>query len=407
VKSSVLRSRPVLALLVAETVSMTGSQMTWLALPWFVLATTGSAARMGLVVTAELGSVALFGIPAGALAARLGARRTILVTNACVGPMMLSIPLLHWAGALSFPLLLAIVFVSGVFWAPYFAAQRAALPELLGEDEALVGDANAFLQATQRVTLLLGPVMAGALIGAIGAPAVLIVDAGTFLFAFVVIALFVPRTDRVLPEEDARGVLSGARFLIRDPFLRKWAVFLAVGDAAWQALFAALPFYAFTHYHQNAKLAGLLLACFGVSAVVGNAISMRLRQRVDTALLIAFGVVAQALPLWLLVAAGPAWVVAVALLLSGLANGIVNPSLHAMLTMRVPPALRTQGLSAILTADMLLAPVGYLLAGFVLQHWGVGPIFLVVPLVQTLAMGGRAASMLRERGRAQPVLAGD
>jgi MFS family permease len=134
---------------------------------------------------------------------------------------------------------------------------------------------------------------------------------------------------------------------------------------------------------------------------------MRLRQRVDTALLIAFGVVAQALPLWLLVAAGPAWVVAVALLLSGLANGIVNPSLHAMLTMRVPPALRTQGLSAILTADMLLAPVGYLLAGFVLQHWGVGPIFLVVPLVQTLAMGGRAASMLRERGRAQPVLAGD
>ena len=406
-KTGVLRSRPVLALLVAETVSMTGSQMTWLALPWFVLATSGSGTRMGLVVTAELVSVALFGIPGGAVAGRIGARRTLLVTNACVGPMMLAIPFLHWGGLLSFPLLLAIVFVSGAFWAPYFAAQRSALPELLGEDEALVGDANAFLQATQRGTLLLGPVLAGALIGAIGAPSVLIVDAGTFLFAFVTIALFVPRAERVLPEEDVRGVLGGARHLLRDPFLRQWAVFLAVGDAAWQALFAALPFYAFTRYHENAKLAGLLIACFGVSAVVGNAISMRLRKRIDTYALIGFGVLGQALPLWLLVAAGPAWIVALALLLAGFANGIVNPSLHAMLTMRLPPAIRTQGLSAILTADMLLAPVGYLAAGVVLQHWGVGPIFLAVPLVQTLAMGGRAVSMLRERGRVVPALADD
>ena len=134
---------------------------------------------------------------------------------------------------------------------------------------------------------------------------------------------------------------------------------------------------------------------------------MRLRKQVDAFVLIAVGVIAQALPLWLLVAAGPAWIVALALLLAGLANGIVNPSLHAMLTMRLPPAIRTQGLSAILTADMLLAPVGYLVAGVVLQHWGVGPIFLAVPLVQTLAMGGRAVSMLRERGRPVPALAGD
>jgi MFS family permease len=323
---------------------MTGSQMTWLALPWFVLATSGSAARMGVVVTAELGAVAIFGVPGGAVAGRIGARRTMLVTNLLVGPMMLSIPLLHWAGLLSFGLLLGIVFASGAFWAPYFAAQRAALPELVGEDEALVGEANAFLQAAQRVTLLLGPLLAGSLIGVIGAPAVLIVDAGTFLFALVVIVLFVPAPERpVVIEEDARGMLAGLRYVVRDPFLRLWTVILSVGDAAWQALFAALPFYAFTRYHHDPKVAGILIACFGVSAVAGNALSFRIRPRVDALRLIAFGVVAQALPLWLLVAAGPAWIVAVALLLARFANGIVNPSVHAQLTIRLPPALRTQG----------------------------------------------------------------
>jgi MFS family permease len=394
------------ALLVAEAVSMTGSQMTWLALPWFVLSTTDSATRMGLVVTAEFVSVAVFGIPGGALAARIGARRTLLVTNAAVGPLMLSIPLLHWAGLLSFPLLLAIVFVSGAFWAPYFAAQRAALPELLGEDEALVGEANAFLQATQRGTLLLGPVLAGALIGAIGAPSVLIVDAATFLFAFVTIAVLVPPARRVGQPQAAGGVLAGLRHVAYDPFLRGWTVAIAVGDAAWQALFAALPFYAFTHYDENAKLAGVLLACFGVAAVAGNVLSFRVRQRVDSLLLLAVGGLAQALPLWLLVAAGPAWIVALALLLAGLANGIVNPSLHALLTLRLPPAIRTQGLSAILTADMLLAPAGYLVAGVVLQHRGVTPIFIAVPLVQTIAMGTRAVTALRERALVASTSAG-
>ncbi len=398
----VLRNRSVRALLVAEVVSMTGSQMTALALPWFVLATTGSAARMGIVVTAELVSVAVFGIPGGAVAGRIGARRSLLLTNVCAGPLILSIPLLHWAGLLSFPLLVTITFAQGVFWAPYFAAQRAALPELLGEDEALVGEANAFLQASQRVTLLLGPVLAGALIGALGAPAVLVVDAGTFLFALVTIVVFVPaREGPVEIDEDARGMLAGLRYVARDPFLRQWAVILAVGDAAWQALFAALPFYAFTRYHQDAKVAGILIACFGVSAVVGNALSFRIRPRVDPMRLIAVGVIAQALPLWLLVAAGPAWIVALALLLAGLANGVVNPSLHALLTMRLPPSLRTQGLAAILVADITLAPVGYLSAGLVLGHYGVTPVFVAVPLVQTLAMSARALSALRERERLQ------
>jgi MFS family permease len=398
----VLHNRPVRALLVAEVVSMTGSQMTGLALPWFVLATTGSAARMGLVVTAELVSVAVFGIPGGAVAGRIGARRTLLVTNICSGPLVLSVPLLHWAGLLSFPLLLGISFAFGAFWAPYFAAQRAALPELLGEDEILVSEANAFLQAAQRATLLLGPVLAGALIGLVGAPAVLVVDAGTFLFAFVLIALFVPRPEHPVDVDEAsRGVLTGVRYVLRDPFLRQWSVIMAVGDAAWQALFAALPFYAFTHYHHDAKVAGILIACFGVSAVVGNALSFRIRRRVDSMRVIGFGVIAQALPLWLLVAAGPAWIVGAALLLAGLANGIVNPSLHTVLTMRLPASLRTEGLAAILVLDVTLAPVGYLGAGIALAHFGVTPVFVVVPLVQTLAMGTRSVSALRERNRLQ------
>ena len=112
-RSEILRQRSLLALLAAEVVSTTGSQMTWLALPWFVLITTGSATKTSLVMAAELGGLALLGLPAGRLLGRLGARRTMILCDSARAPLMLVIPVLHWSGGLAFPVLFAVAFALG------------------------------------------------------------------------------------------------------------------------------------------------------------------------------------------------------------------------------------------------------------------------------------------------------
>jgi MFS family permease len=111
----ILRNPSLLALTAAEVVSSVGSRMTALALPWFVLVTTGSPTRMGIVLAAELLPMGLLGIPSGTVVSRLGARTTMLVSDAVRIPLMASIPLLHAAGALSFPLLLLLVVAFGCF----------------------------------------------------------------------------------------------------------------------------------------------------------------------------------------------------------------------------------------------------------------------------------------------------
>ena len=58
-----IRDRSIAALLAGELVSRLGSQLTYLALPWFVLVTTGSPTRMTLVFAGELVPMALLGIP--------------------------------------------------------------------------------------------------------------------------------------------------------------------------------------------------------------------------------------------------------------------------------------------------------------------------------------------------------
>src|SRR5213596_3437005 len=121
--TGVLRSVPLRALLLAELVSTTGSQMTWVALPWFVLVTTHSPGWMSLVVAAEAAGYAVFGIPSGSVLTRLGARTTMLACDGIRAPLMLLIPVLHWTGALTLALLVGVAFLIGTVGTPYGSAQ--------------------------------------------------------------------------------------------------------------------------------------------------------------------------------------------------------------------------------------------------------------------------------------------
>ena len=78
---NLLRNKTIAALLAAETISTTGAQMTWVALPWFVLTTTGSPGRMTIVMGAEVLGLALFSMPSATLLRRIGSRRQMLVPS--------------------------------------------------------------------------------------------------------------------------------------------------------------------------------------------------------------------------------------------------------------------------------------------------------------------------------------
>lgn len=398
-EGSLLRRRPVVALLAAEVVSTTGSQMTWLALPWFVFVTSGSATRMTLVVGAELAGLAALALPGGRLLGRWGAWRSMVTCDAARAPLLAAIPLLHWAGVLSLGVLLAATFALGALSAPYFAAQKMIVPELLGEDETLVTRASALFQGATRVTMLLGPVTGGVLIAALSAPAVLVVDALTYVVAAVLVAGLVPRPARMgVPDEDV-GVRRGLRFLVREPLLRIWTPVFALGDAAWAAFFISVPVLVVARFDADPRVAGWLLASFGVGAVAGNVIAYRLLGRADGLAVIAACVMGQALPLWLLVGHLPAAGISLALAASGVANGLVNPSIHSLMTLRVPPALRPTVMTTMMLVFALTQPLGVFGAGPVLDAFGTQPVLVAFAFVQSATMGLVVVTCLRERGR--------
>jgi MFS family permease len=309
---------------------------------------------------------------------------------------MLLIPILHWVGGLNFAVLLAASALLGAFSSPYFAAQRIIVPELFGEDEKLVGQAQALFQAAIRLTLLLGPPLSGVLIAAFNAPVVLVVDAATYAVSLVLVGVFVPQRDVEPASEESRGLLAGLRFLVHEPLLRVWMSVLTLADMAWQAYFAAIPVLVVERFDADPRLAGILFAAFGFGAVFGNALSFRwLVGRFSGMKLIAFGQPFQALPLWLLVLHLPAAAMAAAIALSGLANGIVNPSLHSLMTLRIPPAIRAKAMTASSTVSATAYPFALFAVGPILSTFGAQPVLVIVAAVQSVTAAALSATTLR------------
>jgi MFS family permease len=375
---SLLRQPGLGALLLAEVVSSFGSQMTFLALPWFVLVITGSPARMGVVLAAELLPIAVLGIPSGAVAAKLGARQTMLICDLARAPLMMAIPLLYAAGALSFPLLLVLVVVMGCFIAPYFASQRVALPELVGDDEQTVAEANAILEGAQQFTRLLGPVVAGVLIVAIGAPNVLYVDAATFLASFTLLATFVPRRPPLAPTQESGGLLAGLRYILRDALLGPMMITVVVGNMVYQALFASLPVLAYQEFGRRPWIAGVFIGASGAGALVGSVVAMKVIRRFEPLKLASVAIVADTLPLFLLALPLPWWGIVVALFAGAVGQPLVNAPLLGILTTKPPEAIRPKVMTAVLTFATVAGPVGLLAVGPLLQAYGPRTVFVAI-----------------------------
>jgi MFS family permease len=398
----VLGNRSLVGVLAAEIVSLTGTSMTFVALPWFVLATTGSAARMGWVLAAELAPYGLFGILAGSLVARLGAKRSMLLADAARGPLMTLVPILWWTHHLSFAALLAATFAIGSFAAVYTPSARVILPEVLGEDEGLVARGSAILSSGVQLTQILGPVLAGVLIAATSPATVLVIDAGTYFFSFAVIAAVVRAGRRVEQTGAAKGVLAGIRFLAHDPLLGQLLLVACLVNMVAQALIVVMQSLAYFHYSANAHVLGYLFGSFGVGALAGALVAQRIVQKVDLLKLAAFAMLAMPLPLWLLAVAMPWGAALVVVGVFSFFSPLVNAPIIGILTVRTPAALRPKVMSAVMTVALLAGPLGYVSAGQAISRLSIYTLFLII--AAALTVGSVAFALVLLRNRAAPDL---
>lgn len=184
---------PLLALLAANAISMSGNAMATIAIPWFVLETTGSATDTALSGAAGAIPIVIAAVIGGVWVDRMGHRRASIYSDIASGVTIALIPLLYMTGWLSFPVLLVLVFFGALLDAPGVAARGALVPDLAELAGWRLEMVNSIHEVIESGSGLIGPLLAGLLIAALSAGNVLLVDALSFVLSAVLVALLIPR----------------------------------------------------------------------------------------------------------------------------------------------------------------------------------------------------------------------
>ena len=144
------RRVPLYGLLTAEAFSLTGTRVSMVALPWFVLTTTGSATQTGLVALAEMLPLVVLKVLSGPVIDRVGARRVSIVCDLGSVVAVGAIPVLYAADRLSLPVFLLMVAVAGGLRGPGDAAKSALIPRLVERAEVPMERATGLYPAVER-----------------------------------------------------------------------------------------------------------------------------------------------------------------------------------------------------------------------------------------------------------------
>ena len=268
VDTSALRdSRDYRLLVLGGFVSGLGTQLTLVALPYQVYVQTGSSLLVGLIGLAELIPLVALSLIGGALADRGDRRRLLMLSQAAMLVCSLLLALGAIAGSPPTAALFVLAGLAAAASAVDRPARSAMLPNVVGPERlrAAISYNNGLFQLTRVV----GPALAGIIIGTLGLRAAYGLDAASFLVMLAMVGLMRPQPapQAGQPEPFLRSVRSGLSFAARHgELMGSFAIDLvAMTFGMPRALFPAL---ALTVYNAGPEGVGLLYAAVSAGAVV-------------------------------------------------------------------------------------------------------------------------------------------
>lgn len=372
---------PLRAMLVANAISSLGNQFSNIAIPWFVLETTGSAGKTGLVAAAGLIPLIVAGALGGGIVERVGYRRMAVASDLASGLTVAAIPALYLADWLPFGVLLALVFLGALLDAPGMTARQSLYPDLAALSGMSLERANSLWMIARRVAAMFGAPLAGAAIAVIGADGALLVNAASFGISAVILLAGIPALAAATRERRERyldELLVGLRFVRGDRLLVWMIVMSALGSLLAEPLYAVvLPVYARDVLGSALDL-GLMYSALGAGSIVGAVIYAVRGYRLPRRLVYVGGFTVRALTFWVLVAVPPLWLVAGSIVINAVALEPANPLSMTVLQERIPEQMRGRVFGLISAISLAAMPAGMVMYGLLLEQVGLQTTLLLM-----------------------------
>lgn len=395
------RNRDFVLLQAAQLLSSLGSQMAAISYALLTLALTDSPAKAGIVAFVRLLAMALAALPAGLAADRFSRRRLMIAAHGMRALVIGALAATILLDEVGFWTIVLVAFVEGSGAALFSASQAGALRAVVPKLQ--LPAASAVVTGREAVVNLAGPPLGGALFG-LARALPFVVDA--VLYAFSTVALLAMRTPfQEEREHDPAGLRArlaeGFRFLWHHPFLRTCALLFGLMNFVGPGVLLAIVVIG-KEQGLSGGAVGLLLSTFGVGLLLGAFLSPLVRR-----LLPVRGVLL--LELWTWVGCGlfviwpNVYVLAASILPTALAIPSTDSVVNGYALAMTPDRLIGRVASVRTAIVLVIAPLGPLAAGFLLDATSeratiavFATVGLALALWGTLSPSIRAAPSLDE-----------
>ncbi|MFE0178745.1 MFS transporter [Streptomyces sp. NPDC059002] len=370
-----------------QLVSVAGTWMMVVAQDWLVLSLTDdSATALGTVTALQFAPLLLLTLYAGGLADRYDKRRLLMAANLVSGVLALLLALLVLAGQVQVWHIYLFALGLGTVNAVEVPTRMAFVSELVGAE--LLPNASALSAAYFNIARVLGPAVAGLLIGWFGTATVMLVNAVSYLATVAGLRLIRPGELHRGKERPGRArVADGLRHLVARKDLLSVMVLVAVIGLAGFNFQLTLPLLAKTVFHADAAAFGLLTTAFAAGALLAALVTTLRRGRPPLLLVIGaalgFGV------LELLTGFAPTYASAAALLLcTGFGSMYFAQAANHRIQLGSDPAYRGRVMALYTLVFQGTTPLGALLVGWLSNTWGARSGLVVGGAVSLLAALG-------------------
>lgn len=376
---------PLYSLFAANAISMVGNVLANIAIPWFVLQTTGSAVQTGITGFFTILPVVIAGLLGGALIDRLGYKPTSIIADLASGFTVALIPIFYFTIGLPFWLLMVLVFLGALLDAPGSTARASMIPELAEMAGMPIERAASANQIVERSSRLIGAPLAGLLIAFLGTANVLWFDAISFFVSAGIVAWLVAmpkiKVEKAAPSRYTEEILDGFRAIRKDAVILAIVIVVMIANFLDAGFGGVIEPYYVKQVFGSAVSLGLLIAASGAGSVVGALIFGAIGHRLSRRITFTVGFTLTAFRFFMFALFPPLWVLIVGQFLFSIGSGPLNPIIDSVSYERIPVNMRGRIFGAIQAGAWIAMPLGVLLGGVLTEALGLIPLLIAMGVI--------------------------
>jgi MFS family permease len=253
-----------------QGLSLIGTQMQIMALPWFVDDMTKSAFWVGAVAFAGQ-FPAVFATPfAGVIADRVNKRRLLVITQTLAMAQALALAILTLTGAITLWHIMILNIGMGLVTAFDLTTRQAFLNDMIDDPEDL-GNAIALNSSVFNASRLVGPALAGMIIPIAGAGWCFLMNAVSFLAVLIaLLRMRLPHVPRPTHRGNGSGLIEGAAYALRSMPIRTLLLLAALVSFLAVPYLVMLPVFVRVVFEGDAQFNGWLYVAAGFGALIGG-----------------------------------------------------------------------------------------------------------------------------------------